>query len=253
VSLLALAWLPVCPFDQPASWPRRRLRVGTVQRSSSLGCWAYRRRRTGPGIRDGVQCRTRGTSGGRGGRVPTPSDSVRSRQKPSTFARGYARGYVVRVGRRVGRMPKVLPTSSRSEFLFAVGFVERNPLASSVTALTERSSRHHRLPTAKGIVIHVESVATQEGQYAVDVSPGALHSLRSTAARERRQTLTARPVAGGMCVAVAAQTEVPNIGFVLYTKSYAPGTLNARWMFGNKYQRLAGRGESLARPASSPS
>ena len=26
-----------------------------------------------------------------------------------------------------------------------------------------------------------------------------------------------------------------NIGFVLYTKSYAPGTLNARWMFSGKY------------------
>jgi len=33
--------------------------------------------------------------------------------------------------------------------------------------------------------------------------------------------------------------EVPdatNIGFVLYTKSYAPGTLNARWMFTDKYK-----------------
>jgi len=27
----------------------------------------------------------------------------------------------------------------------------------------------------------------------------------------------------------------PNIGFVLYTKSYAPGTLNARWLYANKY------------------
>lgn len=27
----------------------------------------------------------------------------------------------------------------------------------------------------------------------------------------------------------------PNIGFVLYTKSYAPGTLNARWMYSNAY------------------
>ena len=26
-----------------------------------------------------------------------------------------------------------------------------------------------------------------------------------------------------------------NIGFVLYTKSYAPGTLNARWMYTSKY------------------
>ena len=29
--------------------------------------------------------------------------------------------------------------------------------------------------------------------------------------------------------------EVPNIGFVIYTKSYAPGTLNARWIYGGKY------------------
>ena len=29
--------------------------------------------------------------------------------------------------------------------------------------------------------------------------------------------------------------DTPNIGFVLYTKSYAPGTLNARWMFSGKY------------------
>jgi hypothetical protein len=29
--------------------------------------------------------------------------------------------------------------------------------------------------------------------------------------------------------------DVPNIGFVLYTKSYAPGTLNARWMYGGGY------------------
>jgi len=30
--------------------------------------------------------------------------------------------------------------------------------------------------------------------------------------------------------------EASNIGFVLYTKSYAPGTLNARWIYGNKYR-----------------
>ena len=30
--------------------------------------------------------------------------------------------------------------------------------------------------------------------------------------------------------------DVTNIGFVLYTKSYAPGTLNARWMFTDKYR-----------------
>ena len=29
--------------------------------------------------------------------------------------------------------------------------------------------------------------------------------------------------------------DIPNIGFVLYTKSYAPGTLNARWMYGGQY------------------
>ena len=37
-------------------------------------------------------------------------------------------------------------------------------------------------------------------------------------------------------MAVAAEaSETPNIGFVLYTKSHAPGTLNARWTFANKY------------------
>ena len=30
--------------------------------------------------------------------------------------------------------------------------------------------------------------------------------------------------------------DVTNIGFVLYTKSHAPGTLNARWMFTDKYK-----------------
>ena len=29
--------------------------------------------------------------------------------------------------------------------------------------------------------------------------------------------------------------DAPNIGFVFYTKSYAPGTLTARWMFSGKY------------------
>lgn len=33
----------------------------------------------------------------------------------------------------------------------------------------------------------------------------------------------------------ASAPAVPNIGFVLYTKSYAPGTLNARWMYGTAY------------------
>ena len=31
-------------------------------------------------------------------------------------------------------------------------------------------------------------------------------------------------------------SDTPNIGFVLYTKSYAPGTLNARWIFSGKYR-----------------
>lgn len=41
------------------------------------------------------------------------------------------------------------------------------------------------------------------------------------------------------CVSVAGASEAPetvNIGFVLYTKSYAPGTLNARWIYGNTYR-----------------
>ena len=33
----------------------------------------------------------------------------------------------------------------------------------------------------------------------------------------------------------AAAPDASNIGFVLYTKSYAPGTLNARWLYANKY------------------
>lgn len=40
------------------------------------------------------------------------------------------------------------------------------------------------------------------------------------------------------CTAVDAapeEPEVSNIGFVLYTKSPAPGTLNARWMYSTKY------------------
>jgi len=42
----------------------------------------------------------------------------------------------------------------------------------------------------------------------------------------------------------AKASEAPdasNIGFVLYTKSHAPGTLNARWIYGDKY-----RGPGLA-------
>jgi hypothetical protein len=41
---------------------------------------------------------------------------------------------------------------------------------------------------------------------------------------------------GGASVAIApAASDASNIGFVLYTKSYAPGTLNARWIYANKY------------------
>jgi hypothetical protein len=48
----------------------------------------------------------------------------------------------------------------------------------------------------------------------------------------------------------SAAPDVPNIGFVLYTKSYAPGTLNARWMYGNAYSgpgiATGGPGEGFA-------
>jgi len=41
---------------------------------------------------------------------------------------------------------------------------------------------------------------------------------------------------GYASAAVASEApDASNIGFVLYTKSYAPGTLNARWMYANKY------------------
>jgi hypothetical protein len=41
---------------------------------------------------------------------------------------------------------------------------------------------------------------------------------------------------GGASVAVApAPSDASNIGFVVYTRSYAPGTLNARWLYANKY------------------
>lgn len=32
------------------------------------------------------------------------------------------------------------------------------------------------------------------------------------------------------------QADNTNIGFVLYTKSHAPGTLNARWIYSDKYR-----------------
>lgn len=34
----------------------------------------------------------------------------------------------------------------------------------------------------------------------------------------------------------AAAAAPSNVGFVLYSKSRSPGTLNARWMWGNKYK-----------------
>lgn len=40
--------------------------------------------------------------------------------------------------------------------------------------------------------------------------------------------------------------EITNVGFVLYTKSHAPGTLNARWMFTDKYK---GPGIAIGGPA----
>jgi len=41
---------------------------------------------------------------------------------------------------------------------------------------------------------------------------------------------------GGAPVAAASEaSNVTNIGFVLYTKSPAPGTLNARWLYAGKY------------------
>src|SRR5438270_13876506 len=40
---------------------------------------------------------------------------------------------------------------------------------------------------------------------------------------------------GGAIPLASAASNTSNIGFVLYTKSYAPGTLNARWMYAGKY------------------
>jgi hypothetical protein len=57
-----------------------------------------------------------------------------------------------------------------------------------------------------------------------------------------RSTFIATSLAGllwaSLCTSVAAAPagpDVSNIGFVLYTKSPAPGTLNARWMYSTKY------------------
>jgi hypothetical protein len=55
--------------------------------------------------------------------------------------------------------------------------------------------------------------------------------------------LASTSLAGLLIISGLASTtfaeEVPdttNIGFVLYTKSFSPGTLNARWMFTDKYR-----------------
>ena len=42
-----------------------------------------------------------------------------------------------------------------------------------------------------------------------------------------------------LCTSISAAPVAPdvsNVGFVLYTKSPAPGTLNARWMYSTKYK-----------------
>ena len=57
--------------------------------------------------------------------------------------------------------------------------------------------------------------------------------LRSTVAKASLATLLVAVIGS-----VGLASEAPgadNIGFVLYTKSYAPGTLNARWLYGTKY------------------
>lgn len=35
---------------------------------------------------------------------------------------------------------------------------------------------------------------------------------------------------------IACASEPSDVGFVLYTKSHSPGTLNARWMYGEQYR-----------------
>jgi hypothetical protein len=52
----------------------------------------------------------------------------------------------------------------------------------------------------------------------------------------------------GPVPAAAAKPDQPfNIGFVLYTKGKAPGTLDGRWTYGNAY---SGRGVATGGPAS---
>jgi hypothetical protein len=41
--------------------------------------------------------------------------------------------------------------------------------------------------------------------------------------------------AGTSAVVASDAAAVSNVGFVLYTKSLAPGTLNARWMYSTQY------------------
>ncbi len=40
---------------------------------------------------------------------------------------------------------------------------------------------------------------------------------------------------GPSAASAPAAPDASNIGFVLYTKSYAPGTLNARWLYASQY------------------
>jgi hypothetical protein len=42
-------------------------------------------------------------------------------------------------------------------------------------------------------------------------------------------------VAGASAVPPTEEPKPPNVGFVLYTRSHARGTLNARWNFANKF------------------
>ena len=51
-------------------------------------------------------------------------------------------------------------------------------------------------------------------------------------------TLTGLILALGLASTTFAEEapDTTNIGFALYTKSHAPGTLNARWMFTDKYR-----------------
>ncbi len=53
-----------------------------------------------------------------------------------------------------------------------------------------------------------------------------------------KASLTGWLLASGLAPTAFAEDTpgTSNIGFVLYTKSYAPGTLNARWIYTNKYR-----------------